>query len=148
MFPLLFTVVGLASPWSGNMLTAHNQVRAQVGVKPLEWSYDLAAKAQWWADTLIDRHWWFHSHTPGLGESMTEVINGELVPQQVVAGWVSERRFYNLTRNECSDVCGHYTQVVWRDTKQVGCAVANSGDRQVWVCEYWPPGNYVGRRPY
>jgi uncharacterized protein YkwD len=148
MLPLLFAAMGLSTPWSASMLAAHNQVRAQVGLRPLEWSYSLAAKAQEWADTLIDNNWFFHSHTPGLGESMTLVINGEYVPQQVVAGWVSERRFYDLRRNQCADMCGHYTQVVWRDTKSVGCAMSRTDDRQVWVCEYYPPGNYVGQRPY
>jgi len=45
-------------------------------------------------------------------------------------------------------VCGHYTQIVWRDTKQVGCGVARDNRREIWVCNYDPPGNWVGHRPY
>jgi pathogenesis-related protein 1 len=45
-------------------------------------------------------------------------------------------------------MCGHYTQIVWRNTKAVGCAVGGKGAREVWVCDYDPPGNYVGQRPY
>ena len=43
---------------------------------------------------------------------------------------------------------GHYTQIVWRSTVEVGCAVARSGLHEVWVCRYSPPGNVVGQRPY
>jgi hypothetical protein len=38
--------------------------------------------------------------------------------------------------------------MVWRDTREVGCAVATDTEREVWVCEYYPPGNVAGFRPY
>src|ERR1700741_2518569 len=42
----------------------------------------------------------------------------------------------------------NYTQVVWAKTRAVGCAVAADQSQEVWVCNYAPPGNYVGYRPY
>ena len=74
-------------------------------------------------------------------------------------GWVSESTDYDLASNTCKPgkICGHYTQVVWRDTRQVGCAsvVCNSNSPfqghpqwRIWVCDYAPPGNYVGQKPY
>ena len=54
-------------------------------------------------------------------------------------------------------VCGHYTQLVWRNSTLLGCAYArctsNSPFQGVptwdfWVCDYSPPGNWVGQRPY
>jgi pathogenesis-related protein 1 len=71
-----------------------------------------------------------------------------LLPEQIVRGWAAEASEYDYRTNECRGMCGHYTQLVWRDTKEVGCAVARGGNREVWVCDYSPPGNYGGKRPY
>jgi pathogenesis-related protein 1 len=69
---------------------------------------------------------------------------------EVVNLWVGEGRSYNRAANRCAPgaVCGHYTQVVWRSTRRLGCAVAHCADSEIWVCNYDPPGNYVGHRPY
>lgn len=69
-------------------------------------------------------------------------------PGQVVGAWAAEARDYDRRRDTCAGVCGHYTQIVWRATRNVGCGVASDPEREIWVCEYDPPGNYVGYRPY
>jgi len=66
----------------------------------------------------------------------------------VVKLWADEARSFDVRTNSCTGVCGHYTQIVWRATRDVGCAEATDRYRQVWVCEYDPPGNVVGYRPY
>ena len=59
-----------------------------------------------------------------------------------------EAQGYDVRSNTCSGVCGHYTQIVWGTTRAVACAVATDRRREVWVCNYDPPGNIVGYRPY
>ncbi len=76
------------------------------------------------------------------------MTGGTATPHQVVAAWADEAREYDHGTNSCSGVCGHYTQIVWRTTRAVGCAVGSDAHRQVWVCEYEPAGNWVGYRPY
>ena len=74
----------------------------------------------------------------------------------VVAMWASEAKSYDYATNGCSGVCGHYTQVVWRSTTSVGCAIQRCATGSpfggsTWffaVCNYVPPGNFVGERPY
>ncbi|MCI5139186.1 MAG: hypothetical protein D3922_12405, partial [Candidatus Electrothrix sp. AR1] len=58
-------------------------------------------------------------------------------------------KYYDYATNSCHSVCGHYTQVVWRSTKEVGCGMASCNDKaQLWVCQYNPRGNMLGQKPY
>jgi hypothetical protein len=45
-------------------------------------------------------------------------------------------------------VVGHYTQIVWRNTQSVGCALVGNGRTDFLVCRYSPAGNFYGERPY
>ena len=135
-------------PLAREMLAAHNAVRAKVGVPALAWSEDLARVAQEWANTLIAERRFDHRPKSKYGENMFRMDGARTTAQKVVERWASEAENFDYKANRCKGECGHYTQIVWRSTKEVGCAVARGGGREVWVCEYAPPGNYVGRRPY
>jgi hypothetical protein len=48
-----------------------------------------------------------------------------------------------------SNGCGHYTQIIWRNTTEVGCGMATcSNGSEIWVCNYNPPGNYLRQNAY
>lgn len=133
------------------MLAAHNTARREAGVPALQWAASLAASAQRWADTLRAGGCNMrHSGARGVGENLVWAGGQSLSPAQVVGMWVGEKRTFDAARNSCAPgaVCGHYTQVVWRATTQVGCAKAMCGKSEVWVCQYTPPGNYAGQRPF
>jgi pathogenesis-related protein 1 len=145
------------SPWqdtapqpsiAATMVDAHNRVRVQVGVPPLIWSDQLAGVAQEWANRLINTGQF--SHRPGnrYGENLYAISGAIAAPNQVVAAWANEAHSYDPRSGVCRGVCGHYTQIVWRQTRAVGCAVARDGYREVWACNYDPPGNVIGYRPY
>ncbi|XCN72633.1 MAG: CAP domain-containing protein [Candidatus Electrothrix aestuarii] len=137
----------------------HNRWRSQVGVPELRWSDKLANAAQDWADTLKEKGCGFYHSNNGYGENLfmssarirsdgtREVM--DVKPQDAVDSWGNESRDYNYAENSCSGVCGHYTQVVWKETQEVGCAKTVCDDKsQVWVCSYAPAGNRIGKRPY
>ena len=148
---LLFCLQGQAGPANSSgreWAAAHNGYRARVGSPPLVWSDRLAVRAQQWAATLIARGLFVPRRDGQSGENLYEISGGHAGPAQVVAGWMSEEANYNRATNSCTARCGHYTQVIWHDTKSVGCGVARDGRREVWVCDYTPPGNIVGERPY
>ncbi|MBE7380604.1 MAG: hypothetical protein F6J95_004225 [Leptolyngbya sp. SIO1E4] len=143
------------------MLAAHNQVRREVEVPDLVWSEDLAAFAQAWANVLLDegglRHRPASERDNGrIGENLSSSwssAGGVLSsPQRAVQGWAEEKTNYDYARNTCAPgkMCGHYTQMVWAETTEVGCAVARNekATREVWVCNYTPAGNIIGQRPY
>lgn len=130
------------------MLEAHNVVRARVGDPPLAWSTRLAAAAHDWARRLIFNGTFMHRPGDAYGENLYTISGGAVSAWQVVQTWTAEARYYDIRSETCAGVCGHYTQIVWRATRYVGCAVASDLVREVWVCEYDPPGNIVGYRPY
>lgn len=130
------------------LVLAHNQWRSRVGVGSLQWSAELAAYAQEWANQLLANGRFGHRESGAYGENIFMARGRQWPAGEVVNRWASEVRNYNHASNSCQGVCGHYTQIVWRGTTQVGCGVARSADQEIWVCNYNPPGNFVGERPY
>jgi hypothetical protein len=138
---------------------AHNQVRAGVGVEPLVWSPSLAVTAQAWAEACVDvaAPSGLIDHNPNRSQGHPYYVGeniygttGTANAQQAVALWAAEVEDYDYATNSCSGVCGHYTQLVWDTTLEVGCATATCSGltyRNVIVCNYGPGGN-TGRRPY
>lgn len=135
--------------WSREMLEAHNQWRQRTGIPPLTWSDDLAKHAQAWANHLAnDNFRLYHRPNNPYGENLTWAAHQKLSPTEVVNMWGDEIKHYDYETNRCSAVCGHYTQLVWQKTTEVGCANIRSGPQEIWVCNYNPPGNYRGQKPY
>ena len=139
---------GTPSRLIGDLLKAHNEVRARMKVPPLQWSDQLAGHARQWAEDLLARRQFFHRPDSPYGENLFQITGDSAAPAEVVGDWASESRNYDYRSNTCRGVCGHYTQIVWRDSRSVGCAVARRGGREIWVCNYDPPGNVLGERPY
>jgi uncharacterized protein YkwD len=153
-----------------DMLAEHNRERAAVGVPPLVWSDKLAADAKPWAEHVVTEGHMFHDtkllSTLGEGENIAGYGNpfnpkvGPLTQGGGAPSWVDEKKDYQVGQPS------HYTQMVWRDTKEVGCATAygrgipysstNLGHvaskpnefMSILVCRYSPPGNYPGQKAY
>ena len=100
-------------------LVAHNAYRERLGLRKLVWSDKLAKAAQAWADKLIKRSKLEHQQLPSTGENLFEMTGGGATPDDVVHDWASESLDYDYASNRCHSMCGHYTQVVWRNTHEV-----------------------------
>lgn len=143
----------------------HNQYRNNTKppasyMSTMDWSDNLAQGAQNWASKCN----FSHSQTPGIGENIYATSRRtpnyqSFDPNEAVRSWGNEGIFYNYDKNSCEPgrVCGHYTQVVWDDTNKVGCGIQDCPSIQginwpnggtVVVCQYSPPGNYIGQKPY
>ena len=140
-----------ASPVATEALRAHNQVRAQDGQRPLVWSKDLEQISQQWADKLASSCQLNHRQGQlPFGENLFYYSQNASVGQAVSA-WASEKKFYNYQQNKCQagKQCGHYTQIVWKGTTDLGCGYKScSNGSQIWVCNYFPAGNFNGARPF
>lgn len=142
-------------PHEQEWLAAHNAARADVGAPPLAWNDRLARDAEDWAIDLADRRAFQHDPDlvrKGQGENLWRGTRARYSPAQMIGYFVAERRdfrpgtFPNVsTTGRWSDV-GHYTQIIWPETQQVGCAVASNRRDEVLVCRYWPAGNVMGYR--
>lgn len=132
------------------LLSAHNAARTQVGVQPLTWSDEVAETARRWAGELAANGCGLqHNPNKPYGENLywtTAPANATAV----TASWTSEAAHYDAQTHSCAQgqICGHYTQVVWGNSTKLGCGMASCGSTQVWVCNYDPPGNYVGQQPF
>ena len=134
------------------ILNAHNTYRRKHGAADLNWDTTLATRAKDWADQIctFGTREWEHSQNNPYGENLSTVSD----PDGMVGGFYKEIKYYNF--DHPSFTAGHFTQVVWKATKYVGCAVSQTdlssgkqcrftaGGRQyshVHVCEYDPAGN-------
>jgi len=136
------------------LLAAHNQVRAEAGVPPLVWDRELAASAAAYGPTLTQLGRPVHAARLGRNcphENLLQSNRGGRTPEQMVAYWVGEKRNYvpgtfpNVSRTGQWFDVAHYTQVVWRSTTRVGCAVHSDLNYDWLICRYSPPGNIDGR---
>jgi hypothetical protein len=138
------------------ILAAHNRERVDLGLEPLTWNPALAQSAQIWADTLASTGRFEHApenrYAPE-GENLWAGTKGYYTPEAMVDAWIREKRFFrpgvfpdNSTTGNVEDV-GHYTQLIWRTTTEVGCAEAASASEDILVCRYAEAGNYIGERP-
>lgn len=152
----LFPAMAMASSGesaSARFLALHNRERESLGIAPLHWNPALAAEARQWAESLAQRRAFEHSRNRnGQGENLWMGTAGYFAPEDMIGGFIDERRdfrpgvFPQVSRTGNWRDVGHYTQLVWPATREVGCALARGGGNDVLVCRYWPSGNVVGQR--
>ena len=57
-----------------------------------------------------------------MGQNLAYTAGSPKNLNRMVGMWVDEKADYNYASNSCSNVCGHYTQVVWAETTKVRAA--------------------------
>ena len=142
-------------PLARAFVAAHERVRAALpgaSLPPLRWSPELSAYAAGVAARCRFEHG-RSAHGENLNASLAPAG-----PDAVVRGWAAEAKAFDPAANRCAAgaVCTHYTQIVWRATRELGCASARceSGSPfggAAWyltACSYEPAGNVAGERPY
>ena len=128
-----------AAPTAADWVKAHNKYRRRhIDTPDVKWSNALTQSAQNWADKCQ----WKHSDSPN-GENMAE--GGFSNAEEVVELWYEEIEDYDYNNPVYTDDTGHFTQVVWKETTEIGCGYNSSCG--IYVCHYNPPGNYFGQFP-
>ena len=138
------------------LLSRQNAARSRVGVPPLVWNDALAADALAYARQMAATGRFAHADQPQgpgrEGENLWTGTRGAYRYSEMVDAWVAERRYFRngvtpdfSTTGNYEDVA-HYTQIIWRGSTAVGCALASSASDDYLVCRYSPPGNVVGQK--
>ncbi|KAI5457640.1 CAP domain-containing protein [Mariannaea sp. PMI_226] len=127
------------SSFTSAILSTTNSYRAQHNATALTWNSTLED----FASDYLDSNDCVFKHSGGpYGENLAI---GYVNATASVRAWGDEREEYNFHAGKFSEKTGHFTQLVWKDTTDVGCGRRLCGSRGWYlVCEYWPRGNVVG----
>uniref|UniRef100_A0A8C0BSS6 Cysteine rich secretory protein 2 n=1 Tax=Buteo japonicus TaxID=224669 RepID=A0A8C0BSS6_9AVES len=134
----------------------HNTLRR--GVKPtasnmlkMEWCPPAAKNAQAWANqcTLSHSPGYMRRTTVQCGENLF-MASAPFPWSDVIDAWYNEKEDfkYGTGAKTQGAVIGHYTQLIWYNSYQIGCAVAYCSKNQFnyfYVCQYCPAYKYQSR---
>lgn len=145
---LLLNLVAIHSAYASNergLLGIHNAYRAQHCTAPLSWSSNLAARSKAWAQTLASRCKFALSHST-VGENAWAGEGRKFSAREIVGAWYDEIKDYNHStgRSRNGGVIGHYTQMMWKGSRTMGCGSARCGGITYVICQYRPAGNLIG----
>jgi len=158
MASMLIGAQGFRNDLETRVLASHNRERAILGLQPMRWNPELARGAQDWANHLARTGRFEHSpNVPGeplLGENIWGGTSGVYQPEGMVGLWIAEKRHFkrgvfpaNSATGRPADV-SHYTQLIWSDTREVGCGLSKGSEEDILVCRYKSPGNIRGQTPF
>lgn len=139
------------SSFEQTMLDMHNADRAKHSASPLTWSPTLASAAASWASGCK----WQHTPNNPYGQNIAAGTASNFGAKDSCTMWYDEISQYNFAKGLYSDATGHFTQMVWKGSKKLGCAIqecsasqmglGSSGSAKYVVCNYDPPGNVIGQ---
>lgn len=138
-------------------IQSHNKARLKQHLHGLVWDDNLAASAKAHVDSVVANggrqdHLPSTHETPGNSIYGWPDINGYVSCGRTVESWMTERGRYEALNEPISaqniNQIGHYAQIMWTSTQQVGCAWAMVDGSVQTVCHYFPSGNHPGERPY
>ncbi|XP_070531983.1 cysteine-rich secretory protein 3-like [Ptychodera flava] len=130
------------------IVDTHNDLRKIVepeasDMMKMVWDEELSLLAQNWSEGCVFAH---PSYPVDYGQNLA--THSDLV--RAINAWFSEYVFYDYDTMTCEPgkLCGHYTQVAWAASYQVGCGILDCGISHLTTCNYRPAGNSPGRQPY
>lgn len=126
------------SDMAESLLNVHNTDRSAHSAPSMTWNDTLAEYAQ----TYLDNQNCVFAHSGGpYGEN---IALGFSSVADAADAWYDEYKLYNYAAGEFSESTGHFTQMVWKASVQLGCATVQCSSGQFLACEYYPRGNIIG----
>ncbi|RWS13671.1 hypothetical protein B4U79_05123, partial [Dinothrombium tinctorium] len=125
----------------------HNEYRDRHGVPQLVYNSQLEKYAISRAEELAKTDHFAHPKNLPYGENLYYKKGRIPTCVDAVNAWYKEIKYYNYDSPRFSRKTGHFTQIVWKGTTDMGCASSQSPrTRRIYiVCNYYPPGNVRGQ---
>ena len=153
-----------------NCLDAHNHYRAKHGVPPLRWNKTLALAALKWANHLLHKEQNLVHDTKTMlrdhqGENLGKYVTNPVIPLcrktddpvtyckncwDMVKLWYDEIKYYDFTKGDGNGKGAflHFTQVIWKETTQLGVATVSGKQELIFVARYYLAGNFGTPKDY
>lgn len=129
-------------------LRAHNEYRLRHGVSPLKLNKKLCRYAEEWAKIIASRGVLVHRNNSQYGENIFcswSSISSNVSGREPVDNWYAEYINHVFHKEPTTLKSGHFTQVVWKESRELGIGMAKNRAGEVFVVAYYdPPGNYIG----
>ncbi|KAG0275900.1 hypothetical protein BGZ95_008237 [Linnemannia exigua] len=129
------TAVTLSQDEIKSILASHNTLRAMHGAPAVTWNADAAKFGDNWLQSCEFKH--------SGGKYGENLAAGHKDFPTAIKAWYDEVNKYKFSSPGFTGGTGHFTQVVWKSTKTIGCARRTCPKWTVYICEYDPPGNIV-----
>merc|ERR1719172_539097 len=130
------------------ILDRHNKYRCMHGVPLFKWNDAIAKNAAAWAvkagGQMVHSPQSFRSHVGGfsyVGENLAWGTGVTSTPAGVDMWYNEIKQTHGGIVPNFMPGTGHYTQVVWKSSTNLGCGVF----KQLLVCQYGPGGNMMGQ---
>merc|ERR1712126_66838 len=137
-----------------SFLAEHNKLRAKHGVPPLKLTDKLSKTAQDWAEKLLKENSLDQlDHSPQSRPYQESLWGGDgslADPKKIIQDWYSESKDYKYDveipdkKTFKEKNIGHFTQIVWKSTTELGVGVASKDGKVIVVAHYSPKGNMLG----
>ncbi|KAG0322498.1 hypothetical protein BGZ99_003322 [Dissophora globulifera] len=125
----------LTAKEKADILKVHNKYRKDHQAPALKWSDKAAA----WGNSHITSCEFKHTGGP-FGENLAAGYSNF---SAAIKAWYDEVAHYDFKKPGFSGATGHFTQVVWKGSKAVGCAKIQCPQWKIYICDYDPAGNIV-----
>ena len=131
----------------------HNILRACHNAQPLMFNCEIMKISQDYAETKPNGHSGTRLNGQWMGENLYWSWGKDLTGDYPVDKWYSEIKDYNFeTGNSNGGTTGHFTQVVWKDSKELGIGYYCENKACTVVGNYFPGGNfnndYINQRTF
>ena len=132
------------------VLLKHNELRNKHNSPELQINEELNAMAQEYAKKLFEsnnnkkKYFSFNTYKDSfLGENI--LIAKKKTPEDICRQWYEENKNYNYSLNKLQNNTAHFTQMIWKNTKEIGIGFHFDDDKNnCLVVYYYPAGNILG----